>query len=284
MFEIKKKNQNLKRKDLIKTKLLQKKFFNKKKSFLFWMNSADYKKMKILNLHEYEYIIYAHSFTDAQLIWGVDSFSSMLDWLEFTIDELNKRKKKIIVKAHPNFYLKNREIYYWERNKFSKVVEKYQQYNNILFINESINNYEIMEMLNKKCIAITHHGSVGIELVYNNFKVISSSCNQWDKKFKVSNIWHDIKSYKKILNLNWNSLKHHSKKDFFKLINNLFLREEGYFGKKFHLYRLRKYLIKNRYINKNIDDFDKVTSEFNNIKNKKKIIDNLYISINDINV
>ena len=52
----------------------------------------------------YDYIVYAHSFTDAQLIYGADGFCSTLEWLIFTINELNRQNKKFIIKAHPNFF------------------------------------------------------------------------------------------------------------------------------------------------------------------------------------
>ena len=50
------------------------------------MKDVDFKKFYEINYNKFDYIIYAHSFTDAQLVYGNDGFSNVYDWLIFTID------------------------------------------------------------------------------------------------------------------------------------------------------------------------------------------------------
>lgn len=58
------------------------------------------------DLGDFDHIVYAHSFTDAQLNYGYDgAFMNVYDWLVFTLDCLIEKNKKICLKAHPNFFV-----------------------------------------------------------------------------------------------------------------------------------------------------------------------------------
>ena len=46
------------------------------------------------------HVVYAHSFADGQLVWGIDDFTNMREWLLFTLNNLDKNENKILVKAH----------------------------------------------------------------------------------------------------------------------------------------------------------------------------------------
>ena len=48
---------------------------------------------KIHNYNEHTHLIYTHSFTDAQLVYGYDEFTNVYDWLYFTLQQLSKKKK-----------------------------------------------------------------------------------------------------------------------------------------------------------------------------------------------
>ena len=64
------------------------------------------KKILAVNLKKFDYLIYAHSFVDGQLFYGFDGFSNLLDWLEFSIMQIKKLNRKVLIKPHPNFYNK----------------------------------------------------------------------------------------------------------------------------------------------------------------------------------
>ena len=64
------------------------------------------KKILAIDLKKFDYLIYAHSFVDGQLFYGYDGFANLLDWLEFSIINLKKLNKRILIKPHPNFYNK----------------------------------------------------------------------------------------------------------------------------------------------------------------------------------
>ena len=279
ILRIKKNKKSLSAKEIIQTKKINQKLYKSEKTFYNWMQEIKYRKITKINLKKFDYIIYAHSFTDAQLIWGYDGFINIYEWLDFTINELNKSNKSVLVKAHPNFYLKNLEIFSWERKLFLKIIDKYKNFKNIEFINFPVNNYSLMKKLNSKCIGITHHGSVGLELLFNNFKVISSSCNFYDPKYKISNQWKNPNSYRKLLNLKWNELKRHSHRDFLKLTFQMLLSGEGYFGKNFHLKVLNRFLKKEKIIDKNNIDLDFAIKKFNKIKDKDNLIEKINLKI-----
>ena len=58
-----------------------------------------------LRFNDYQYIIFPHSFTDAQMVTGFSGFESMVDWLIFTLEFMKKIIKKLLLK-HPNFLKK----------------------------------------------------------------------------------------------------------------------------------------------------------------------------------
>ena len=66
------------------------------------------KRIKFINLEnhdfsKYEYVVYAHSFTDGQLVYGNDEFENTYDWLDFTLKNLSRLNKKVLIKAHRTF-------------------------------------------------------------------------------------------------------------------------------------------------------------------------------------
>ena len=60
-------------------------------------------KLKKMNLNKYEALVYCHAFTDAQLQCGYSGFYRYEDWLIYTLDILQQKNKKTIIKIHPNF-------------------------------------------------------------------------------------------------------------------------------------------------------------------------------------
>ena len=70
-----------------------------------WLVDENLKKEKIksFNLKNFDFLVYCHAFTDAQLQCGYAGFIKYEDWLEYTLKILNKNKKKVLIKIHPNF-------------------------------------------------------------------------------------------------------------------------------------------------------------------------------------
>ena len=86
-------------------------------------------------LKKYDYIIYTHSFTDAQLWYGNDEFENTYDWFTFTLERLNKKNKKVKIKSHPNFHQKHLgELSYWDKHLYEKILKKYKTNKNFYFI------------------------------------------------------------------------------------------------------------------------------------------------------
>jgi hypothetical protein len=65
----------------------------KKKNFIPWLDECKFKKIINLNYKKFDYVIYAHSFTDGQIWYGYDGFENTLDWLKFTLNFFKNKKK-----------------------------------------------------------------------------------------------------------------------------------------------------------------------------------------------
>ena len=212
------------------------------------MKDVDFKKIpNEINYNKFDYIIYAHSFTDAQLVYGNDGFSNVYDWLIFTIDFLRKKNKKIIVKAHPNFYYpKNKKGYfdplaYNDNLIYQKIINKYKKDRNILFLDKAFSNLDFLKLLNKKKhILITHHGTSILESAYFKFKCICSKASPWETKFKVANYFSNKKNYKLLLNKSIYSLDKANRKDLDNLIYELYFEDFSLFGKKSYFHFIKK--------------------------------------------
>ena len=178
------------------------------KKNLYYMRYANYKNQKSkYKFQNIDYVIYAHSFVDGQLFYGYDGFSNLFEWLDFTIDYLLKKKKKILVKGHPNFYNKTLgDISYQDSKLFEKIIKKYSN-SNIIFINEALKNSLLLKNIDKKTIIISHHGTALLESTFLGYKTICSKYCIWDDKFHISNQWSNIKDYKRLLDKKYNSLR-----------------------------------------------------------------------------
>jgi|694.fasta_scaffold10816_11 hypothetical protein len=263
-------------------KLLRK--LSKSPEVIPWMSGTCFTNLKkIKNIKDYEYIIYTHSFTDGQLWFGNDGFQNSLDWLVFTLDYLKKEKKKTIIKCHPNYFNKDfGEVSDWDRKIFYKIHKKYQECKNFYFILDSIKNNELTRNLNKRCIAITHHGNIVMEMGFLGFKVISSQACFYSKDFKISNIWNNKEEYLAQLSKKYNELKKCNVSDLYQLVNELFFDRSSYYGnksiigiiKKFIGIKITKQVFKNNKVNLNSNYFDKI-SQYKNKKIIKTLAENI---------
>ena len=154
---------------------------------------------ELTNLKGTTVILYLHSFTDAQYVYGYDGYHDLMDWCLNTISILNSNEyiKKVIVKTHPdsssiyhpgdtisNKYLKSKI------SGFSKV-----QWADFHFDVNHITSTDLV-------IGITHHGRVAEELVFNKIPVIASSFGPWGKEYKFGYFWKDVSEYKMLISGN----------------------------------------------------------------------------------
>ena len=63
----------------------------------------------MINYNDYQYIVYASAFTDAQLAFGYDGYANMKDWLIDTIKTLRKFNKKVLVMKYEDLVLKKKD-------------------------------------------------------------------------------------------------------------------------------------------------------------------------------
>ena len=86
------------------------------------MKKTTYKKINNIDYSKFTHVVYAHSFTDAQLIFGKDGFINSKDWIMFTLNNLLKEKKiKSCLKRIQIFIIK-----VWENKQFG--IKKYLIY------------------------------------------------------------------------------------------------------------------------------------------------------------
>ena len=273
-----KKNYKEKNINFIRTNKFAKKMFTKKK-FIPWMASTNYKKLNNINLNSYDYIVYAHSFTDGQLWYGFDGFENTFEWLSYTLEKLDYYNKKVLVKAHPNFFRKNfgkQDL--WDKKIFEIIKRKYQTNKNIYFLDKPIFNNDILKKIEKKTILISHHGTVLLEGSYYGFKTISSSSTFFNSNFKLSNTWRSKQEYNKLLSRSFNNLSSPKMTDILYIIHKIFLDERSYSGSKFwNNIIMRKFKVNPKTWHKRfeIKSNDKPNLIKEKIKNLKKFSKNL---------
>ena len=213
----------------------------KKATFIPYLVKVNYKKLDNINYKLFDYVVYCHSFTDGQLWNGYAGFENTLHWLEFTLDNLVKKNKKILIKPHPNFYNSSMGTNaIWDKKIYETVVNKYKRYDNLLFLNTPVHNYLLLKQLNKNCILLSGFGTAILESAYMNFKSICTSHNFFNEKFKISNMWKDKKNYLKLLNLNHSKLNRPHKADLLKLAYCMFFYYSSTYHKDFYETIIRK--------------------------------------------
>ena len=115
------------------------------------MLKTKYVQLPKNNYQKFDYIIYTHSFTDGQLWYGLDEFENTYDWIKFTLNELKKANKKVLIKAHPNFYEKSIGILSeWDKKIYLKLKDEFSDNKNFYFLDKSIFNYDLLKLLKKK--------------------------------------------------------------------------------------------------------------------------------------
>ena len=192
---------------------------------------------KFHNYDDYTHLIYTHSFTDAQLVYGYDEFTNVYDWLYFfTLKKLSKNKKnKILVKAHPGFFHTKfpTSFMMYDQKLFNGIINAFSNKENIKFIKEPIKNFELIKRISKRTIIISHHGSAILEALFCGFKCISSQATFWKSNLKLTNSWKNKKEYNLLLNYNWDKLKTSNKIDLMDVIGQLFCNPLSLYGSNY---------------------------------------------------
>ncbi len=221
-----------------------------KNEVLPWIKRTSYQKELKNDYLDFTHVIYAQSFTDAQLIWGNDGFLNTKDWLLFTIEELLKDKKnKILLKSHPNFYNKsmgNQAV--WDKIIFDSLKKNIINKKNLVIMDRPIKNAEILNKLNnKKTILISHHSSSMLEGIYFGFKCICSDSTFWNtSNFNLTNTWSNKHNYELLLKKKWGQLYKANFEDFNSVVYEYFLNDYHLEGKKYFFNIMNKILkIKN---------------------------------------
>ena len=148
----------------------------------------------------FNYVIYTHSFTDGQNLYGYDgAYINLLEWLEDTLTIL--KGHRICIKAHPGIYTKEytSQVFSWDLNLFNRVIEKYRDDENITIIDYPLKNSEFLELINPNAIIISHHSNAVLEAGVLGFKCIISKSVNW-KHYEIFNEWSTRDSYRKLLN------------------------------------------------------------------------------------
>tara|TARA_Y100000590_G_scaffold213372_1_gene241778 strand:- start:43598 stop:44995 length:1398 start_codon:yes stop_codon:yes gene_type:complete len=223
-------------KKIIKQKIIKKnenymyKLVKNPNKYVTWMQNTKYKSINKIGFDysKVEYLVYAHSFVDGPLDYGYDGFSNLIDWLKFTIDQLNKEKSYAIIKAHPNFYNKMfKEVGINDSRIFSEIKDKYNS-DRIFFIDFPVKNFYLLNKIPKKTVLISHHGTALLEGTSMGFKSICSKSTFWSPKFDISNQWSSINEYKILLKSKWSELKLiKNQKNFYDLTNQVFFNKYG---------------------------------------------------------
>ena len=226
-----KKIKNINNKQINKAKASIQKTLDKTETIP-WMRAIKFVKENKKYNH-ITHLIYAHSFTDGQMLYGHDGFLNVYDWLEFTIEELIKNKNnRLLIKAHPGFFhskFPSKHMIY-DRKLFFKIMSKYKNNMNVNFIKEPTKNVDLLGRLNKKTILISHHGSAILEGLFLNFKCIASQATLWSPKFNVTNAWNSKLAYKNYLIKDWKKLKACKKKDLYIICHQLFCNPLNLYG------------------------------------------------------
>jgi len=213
----------------------------KTKNFIPWLSRVKFKKLKDINYKKFNYVIFPQAFTDAQMFYGNDGFETNLEWLEFTLNKLIPTKKNILIKPHPNYY--NNKISEYaaiDKKIFDRVVEKYKKFKNLFFLREPLHNYALLKRLNKNCVTVMQNSSVLMETSYMNFRSISSDSIYFDKRYQISNMWKDKKTYSKLLNTDYSKLKKVKRLDLLKIIYTLFYINNSSYNTHFWYHNIIK--------------------------------------------
>jgi hypothetical protein len=156
---------------------------------------------------QFDYVIYTHSFTDAQCLYGYDgAFNNVLEWLEFTIETLGTAN--ICVKVHPAIYTEgaSSQVFEWDKALTLEFIAKYGSHDNVHIIDYAIANSELLNQLRGDTVLVSHHSNALLEGAALGFKSICAGASNWTN-FDLFNSWASEEAYRTLLQLTWSELR-----------------------------------------------------------------------------
>ena len=229
---------------------------------------------------KYDYILYSHSFTDAQSSHGHDgAFNNIKEWMEYTLNEL--RLSKVCIKGHPEIYTEgySAQVVDWDKKLFSEVLEKYKNYPNIDFIDYPVRNADLLDSLSKETILISHHGNALLEGGALGFKCISSKASNWSKNYEIFNEWKNKDEYKKILSKSFSELIETNYTELYEYYDVLYFGKGSYFAQNWWVNRVAELsgvsaadIIKDPNCINDVDQY--VVKECVNVLTKELVVNN----------
>jgi len=141
-------------------------------------------------------VIFLHSFDDGQYFYGLDGFSDLYEWIEFTIINLmtNKNIQTILLKPHPNINYMQETT---DAVAIQRLKSKFRSHVNVVWLEKDI---DILSFFPNIDLVITHHGSIAEEMAFMRIPVIGSQCAPWGSVYKFVSTWKNKEQYKQMLN------------------------------------------------------------------------------------
>jgi len=176
-------------------------------------------------------IVYAHSFTDAQQIReGDDCFLSVYDWLIYTLKNL--KGKRVILKAHPSFFRIDwlSKVSQWDYEIFESIKSWVEQLGNVIIIDKSVRNIDLLKAVSKDVVLISHHGNALLEGAYMGFRCVCSYAAPW-KRYGLFEYWRTKDEYIKILN-DIDNVSFSNKRSVYHYMYDLYYGSGSFFSEK----------------------------------------------------
>ena len=166
------------------------------KPYMHLLNKKNLSNDKSIKLNDVSVIVYLHSFSDAQYIYGDHGYHDIMDWCLKTISLLNSNEyvSRVIVKPHPGidpvYYRGDTLAIRYLKSKISRFDKV--EWADFHFDVNHINSSGLV-------VGITHHGSVAEELVFKKIPVIASVYYDWGEEYKFGYWWKDVKDYENLI-------------------------------------------------------------------------------------
>ena len=140
-------------------------------------------------------IIYAHSFSDAQLVKGWNGFSGSFDWMRIVLQVCNKYGVRVALKPHPSWHFIGRddchETFQVDGDYIDEVIKKVAQLKDFVTLPMSWRPNKIVERLGgrSELLHISHHGTVIPELAYLGEVTACAKASDWGRIDELSNYY-----------------------------------------------------------------------------------------------
>jgi len=171
-------------------------------AYMFYGTNKEYeylldKKGKEIEIRDgLSVVIFLHSFSDAQYVFGKDCFCDLYDWVNYTIGILlqNKNVTRIFIKQHPNIDF---DIHEADLVAIRRIERKYTNISKVVWLATDVSPRSLNKKIN--FVGITHHGSIAEELAFLGVKVIASTYAPWGGGYNFLYSWSSLEEYRDLL-------------------------------------------------------------------------------------